>query len=66
MRPIDWVFDNLAIDRIIHCIDPENAASQGVARRLGATVDGEAMLFGEAVELWVTERGRWRDQSRVE
>jgi len=62
---IDWVFDNLAIDRIIHCINPENLASQGVARRLGATVDAEVVMFGEAVELWVTERGRWRDQSRI-
>jgi len=36
-----------------------------VARRLGATVDAEVAMFGEAVELWVTERGRWRDQSRI-
>jgi RimJ/RimL family protein N-acetyltransferase len=61
---IDWVFDNLAVDRIIHCIDAENRASQGVARRLGATVDGEVVLFGEVAERWVTERGRWRDQPR--
>jgi RimJ/RimL family protein N-acetyltransferase len=62
---IHWVFDNLAIDRIVHCINPENAASQGVARRLGATIDGEAKLSGETVDLWVTERSRWRDQSHA-
>lgn len=57
---IDWVFDNLAVDRIIHCIDPDNAASQGVARRLGAGVEGPAELSGHPVDLWVTTRERWR------
>ena len=33
---IDWSFATFEIDRIIHCIDRENIASQAVARRLGA------------------------------
>ena len=33
---IDWVFATFEIDRIVHCIDRENTASQAVARRLGA------------------------------
>ena len=33
---IDWAFATFEIDRIIHCIDRENIASQAVARRLGA------------------------------
>jgi RimJ/RimL family protein N-acetyltransferase len=57
---IDWVFANLAVDRIIHSISPLNAASRAVARRLGASIDGEAELFGENVDLWVTTRERWR------
>ena len=57
---IDWVFDNLAVDRIVHCIEPDNAGSQGVAERLGATVEGRAELFGHAVDLWVTTREHWR------
>ena len=32
---------------IIHCIDLVNAASQGVARRLGARKDREGELFGK-------------------
>ena len=56
---IDWVFANLAVDRIIHCIDPINAASQSVARRLGAKVDGQAQLNGGTVDIWVTDRDRW-------
>ncbi|WP_044537758.1 GNAT family N-acetyltransferase [Bradyrhizobium sp. LTSP885] len=61
---IDWVFANLTVDRIIHCIDPANVASQGVARRLSAAIDGQANLNGDTVDLWVTTRERWpRDGS---
>lgn len=55
-----WVFENLEVDRIVHCIDPENTASQGVARRLGATVEGQTELLGRPAELWVTTRDRWQ------
>jgi len=44
---IDWAFARFELDRIIHCIDRENVASQGVARRLGATIEGEFDLFGQ-------------------
>jgi RimJ/RimL family protein N-acetyltransferase len=57
---IDWVFDNFVIDLIVHCIDPENVASQSVARRLNAKVEGKATLSGDEVDLWVTTRERWR------
>src|SRR3546814_15813867 len=33
---IDWAFEHLGWDDIIHCIDPGNAASQRVAQRLGS------------------------------
>jgi len=56
---IGWSFVNLEVDRIIHCINPENAPSQGVARRLGATIGGQATLSGDVVDLWVTEREQW-------
>jgi RimJ/RimL family protein N-acetyltransferase len=54
-----WVFENLEVDRIVHCIDPENTASRAVAERLGASMEGQAELFGHAVDLWVTARGLW-------
>jgi RimJ/RimL family protein N-acetyltransferase len=57
---IDWVFENLAVDRIIHCIAADNVASQSVAQKLGAVIDGQAELFGETVDLWVTTREGWR------
>jgi RimJ/RimL family protein N-acetyltransferase len=57
---IIWVFENLGVDRIVHCIDPENTASQAVAQRLGATVEGQAELFGHSVDLWVSLRDQWQ------
>ena len=63
---IDWVFGNFTLDRIIHCIDPVNVASQAVARRLGAVNEGEAMLLGHAVDLWVTRRNKWRSWAEVQ
>jgi RimJ/RimL family protein N-acetyltransferase len=57
---IDWVFATFEIDRIIHCIDLDNAPSQNVARRLGARKDREIDLFGHRADVWVTERGLWQ------
>lgn len=57
---IDWVFANFTIDRIVHCIDPENLASQGVAKRLGAVIEGRTGLIGDEVDVWVTTRERWQ------
>lgn len=56
---IDWSFATFEIDRIVHCIDCENVASQAVARRLGARKERTIDLFGHAGELWVTQRETW-------
>jgi RimJ/RimL family protein N-acetyltransferase len=61
---IDWAFANFEIDRIIHCIDRENVASQGVARRLGAAIEGEFNLFGHVADVWVTRREAWTAQPK--
>jgi RimJ/RimL family protein N-acetyltransferase len=57
---IDWAFATFEIDRIIHSIDRENTASQAVARRLGAVIEGEVDLFGHVADLWVTRRDAWQ------
>jgi RimJ/RimL family protein N-acetyltransferase len=57
---IDWAFATFDIDRIVHCIDIENEASRGVARRLGASKEREIDLFGHTADLWVTHRDTWR------
>jgi RimJ/RimL family protein N-acetyltransferase len=61
---IDWAFATFDLDRIIHCIDRENVASQGVARRLGAEKQHEIELFGHAADVWVTRRDAWTAQAR--
>jgi RimJ/RimL family protein N-acetyltransferase len=60
---IDWSFATFELDRIVHCIDKENTASQGVARRLGAEKGDEFDLFGHAADLWVTLRDKWQASS---
>jgi RimJ/RimL family protein N-acetyltransferase len=56
---IDWSFATFEIDRIIHCIDRENTASEAVARRLGADKQSETDLFGHVADVWVTSRDKW-------
>src|SRR5260370_26452017 len=56
---IDWAFATFEVERIVHCIDRENTASQAVARRLGARPERDIELFCHAAELWVTRREAW-------
>jgi RimJ/RimL family protein N-acetyltransferase len=60
---IDWSFATFEINRIVHCIDRENTASQAVARRLGAEKDGETDLLGHVADVWVTSRKSWPGQN---
>src|ERR1700724_862178 len=56
---INWSFAIFELDRIIHCIDRENEASKAVARRLGASIEGETTLIGHAADVWGTGRREW-------
>jgi RimJ/RimL family protein N-acetyltransferase len=62
---IDWVFATFELDQIMHCIDRENIASQGVARRLGAEKEREIDLFGQVADIWVTRRDLWAAQRKA-
>jgi RimJ/RimL family protein N-acetyltransferase len=62
---IDWAFATFELDQIMHCIDRENIASQGVARRLGAEKERESDLFGQVADIWVTRRDRWAAQRKA-
>ncbi|HEX7370302.1 MAG TPA: GNAT family N-acetyltransferase [Rhodanobacteraceae bacterium] len=59
----DWAFANLGWARIIHCIAPENAESQAVARRLGSTRLGPgklpAPLEDDPIDIWGQSREQW-------
>lgn len=61
---IDYAFDTLGWSEVIHCINPENAPSQAVARRLGATILRTATLPApfahEHVDIWGQSREAWR------
>jgi RimJ/RimL family protein N-acetyltransferase len=62
---IDWAFASFELDQVVHCIDRENIASQGVARRLGAEIEREMDLFGKVGDLWVTRRDAWTAQRKA-
>jgi RimJ/RimL family protein N-acetyltransferase len=63
----NWAFDELHWSQVIHCIDPANAASQAVARRLGSRKLGAGTLpppFQEsAVDIWGQSREEWRQRA---
>ena len=64
---IDWAFDSLGWDEVIHCIAPENLASQGVARRLGSVVLRRDVLpapIDIEVDCWGQSRAHWRARPR--
>jgi len=66
---IDYVFDVLDWDDVIHCIEPENVNSQKVAERLGSSVLRldrlpppydfmEVQVWGQTAEQWRARRAR--------
>lgn len=61
---MDYAFDVLGWTEVIHCIAPQNAASQAVARRLGsANLGPTAMpppLDQFPVDAWGQTREQWR------
>ena len=67
---IDFAFDVLGWDEVIHCIDPRNAASQSVARKMGSQVLRQARLpapFDDPpVDVWGQTREQWRVRRRTQ
>jgi RimJ/RimL family protein N-acetyltransferase len=60
---IDWAFDALGWEEVIHCIDPGNAPSIRVAERLGSRSLGTGRLpepLDAEVEIWGQTRRGWR------
>ena len=60
---MDYAFDVLGWDDVIHCIDPENLASAAVATRLGSRNRGPGVLpeplQDHAVDLWGQTSAEW-------
>jgi RimJ/RimL family protein N-acetyltransferase len=64
---IDWAFDALGWEEVIHCIDPANANSQAVARKLGSRILRQGMLpapINKPTEIWGQSRQEWRSRGR--
>ena len=61
---IDWAFDHLGWDEVIHSIDPDNHASIALAERLGSTHRGPGKLpapFEQStIHIWGQTREEWR------
>jgi len=59
----DWAFDTLGWTNIIHCIAPDNHASQAVAKRLGSVRRGPGRLPApndkEPIDIWGQSREEW-------
>lgn len=65
---IDWAFERLGWDEVIHTIDPDNAASRAVAAKLGAVNRGPGRLpppyDDRPIEIWGQTRSEWCARSR--
>jgi RimJ/RimL family protein N-acetyltransferase len=66
---IDWAFDTLGWDHLIHCIDKDNAASIALALRLGSKLERRdvalpAPLNDHRVDIYGQSRGEWKARSR--
>jgi len=60
---IDWAFDVLGWEQVIHTIAPDNRNSQAVARKLGARVLRHARLpppHEVDVQVWGQPREAWK------
>lgn len=61
---MDWAFEALGWQDVIHCIDPANIASQRVAKALGSKNRGPGRLpapFDHApIDLWGQTAADWR------
>ena len=65
---IDYAFDVLGWDEVIHCIAPDNRPSEKVAERLGSTNRGPGRMPAPyediAVNIWGQTREQWRARAR--
>ena len=65
---IDWTFDHLGWDEVVHCIDPENTPSQKVAEKLGSSNRGRGQLPApfqdHVVDIWGQTKAEWRAKAR--
>lgn len=59
---MDWAFTQIGFEELISLIDPANAASIGVATRLGEVWRGEVELHGFRLRRYAITRAEWEAQ----
>ena len=61
---LDYAFMTQPVDKIISCIDPDNAPSQAVAKRIGETKGARTAIRSAGkdypVDIWSIARGEWQ------
>jgi RimJ/RimL family protein N-acetyltransferase len=64
---MDWAFDHLGWEDVIHCVAAENAPSIKLAEKLGSRWLRQARLappFDVTVEIYGQARADWRARTR--
>lgn len=66
---IDWAFDYLGWDHVIHCIDKNNAASIALAEKLGSQREREDVTLSppfemHKVDLYGQSKAAWKARRR--
>lgn len=64
---IDWAFDTLGWDEVIHTIEEANFNSQRVAQRLGSSILRQAVLpapLNIPLDVWGQTRAEWKARRR--
>ena len=66
---IDWAFDHLGWEHVIHCIDKDNAPSIGLALKLGSGLERENVALpppfdAYKVDIYGQSRAHWRARRR--
>lgn len=65
---MDYVFDDLGWDEVIHSINPDNRPSAALARTLGSVNRGPGQLpdpyANERIDIWGQGRDDWRENRK--
>lgn len=69
LAAVDFAFERLGWDEVIHSIHPDNVPSQALAQRLGSNLRGPAKLpepfQDEPIEIWAQTRAQWQARKRA-
>lgn len=59
-RVLRHAFEAVNLGTVIALVDPGNAASAGVALRIGLRADGRRMAYGRELDVFSLDRASWR------